>query len=165
MSTMPQDTAPGPRSARRRGRASAHLLSALAGLVLTPVALWALSSGGGRQFARMAEESESGDGAAAALIVGGAALLLVVAALGAVSAAAPLTGGLLWGVVPGLLGIVSPSTVYDALGGLPRWLELGVGTLTLVSLGAVLAVGTLLTGAGLACALLRRRFSPEDGEA
>ncbi|PXY38181.1 hypothetical protein BA062_05565 [Prauserella flavalba] len=141
------------------------MLAALAGLVLTPAGLWALTYGGSRQFARMAENSQSADGQGVALIAGGAVLLLAVALLGVVSAAAPLTGGLLWGVVPGLLGLVSPGTVYDALGALPRWLELGVGTLTWVSLGAVLAVGTLLTGGGLACGLVRRGFSPDDGEA
>ncbi|MFI6027922.1 hypothetical protein [Amycolatopsis magusensis] len=130
-----------------------RVLSGLAGLVLTPIALYLVSEGGLRDQRVTAELLRPGhDTLGLTLLVLGALLLLGVAALAAVSSTGPLLGGLVWGVVPGVLFVVAPVWSYRRLA--------GVGDLGLrlwLSVGALLAVGMLLVGTGVGAAIARRR--------
>jgi len=137
-------------------RATARLLSALCGLVLTPVGLGLGAAGGYRQAQVMAQYSPRVDVLALTLVLAGALVLLGVAALGAWSGTGPLVGGFVWGIVPGAVGMVSARTAIDLLDLLPRG-TLNTGVLTWMFSGALLAIGFLLAGTGLAVRLARRR--------
>ncbi|MGA6163769.1 hypothetical protein [Amycolatopsis magusensis] len=131
-----------------------RVLSGLAGLVLTPIALYLVSEGGLRERRMTMELAGPGhDALGLTLLVLGALLLLGVAALAAVSSTGPLLGGLVWGVVPGVLFVVAPIWSFRRLGGFGG--DLGL-TLWL-SVGALLAVGMLLVGTGIGAAIARRR--------
>ncbi|WP_409183378.1 hypothetical protein F9C11_02740 [Amycolatopsis sp. VS8301801F10] len=138
-------------------RAAARVLSGLSGLVLTPIAIGVLAFGGFRQQAKVAATfAEHGDSLGATLLVIGALLLVGVAALGAWSSAGPVVGGLVWGVLPGVVTLVSPRTGYDLLRLLPGD-EVAAGFGGWLVSGALLGTGFLLVGTGLATTLARRR--------
>ncbi|WP_127128142.1 hypothetical protein [Georgenia sp. SYP-B2076] len=134
----------------------AHLLAVVVGLVLTPVGLLALLHGAAQTVAAL------GDGAGPEPLLGlawallGAALLGAVAAVAAVgSSLALVVGGVVWGVLPGLLGgSVARLLLERAVAGS------GVGVADAVAFpalgGTLLAAGVVLTGAGLAAHLARR---------
>ncbi len=142
---------------RQGGRAVPRVISALAGVLLTPVALGLVIYGGSRLQRIYAQAFTIGDEPLGLfmLIIGGV-LLLGVALLGALSGLGPILGGLLWGVLPGLAGILAPrdilSYVYDVGGR-----EFSVGLVTWMVIGALLGSGFLLVGAGLVGTLTRRR--------
>ncbi|RSM54163.1 hypothetical protein DMH03_35555 [Amycolatopsis sp. WAC 01376] len=134
-----------------------RVLSALGGVLLTPVALGLVIYGGSRLQRMYAQAYTVGeDPLGLVMLIVGGLLLLGVALLGALSGLGPVIGGLVWGVVPGLTTFLGGpsvmSTMYD-LGGR----ELGVGLVTWLVMGALFASGFLLVGAGLAGTLARRR--------
>ncbi|KZB82597.1 hypothetical protein AVL48_09590 [Amycolatopsis regifaucium] len=134
-----------------------RVLSALGGVLLTPVALGMVIYGGSRLQRVFAQAYSVGeDPMGLILLLFGALLLLGVALLGAVSGLGPVIGGLIWGVLPGLAALAGSSDLvglmYD-IGGR----ELGVGLVTWLVMGALLGSGALLVGAGLVGTLTRRR--------
>jgi hypothetical protein len=142
----------------RRSRKGAHLIGALAGLVLTPVAIGFLTYGGYRyqQVSEVGVNIEYDTRALVSLGVG-AAVLLIVAISGALSALGPLLGGLVWGLAPAALFLALPE---DTL----RWIdeapvapvEIELATIGWLALGCFLAVGVSLFGSGIGTALRRR---------
>ncbi|MGV9298400.1 hypothetical protein [Amycolatopsis sp. NPDC003676] len=138
-------------------RAAARVLSGLCGLVLTPIAIGVLAFGGYRQQTQVsATFGEHGDGLGMTLMAVGALLLVGVALLGAWSGAGPVVGGVIWGVLPGVVTLVSPRTGIDLLRLLPGD-ELAAGFGGWLVSGALLGAGFVLVGAGLAATLVRRR--------
>jgi hypothetical protein len=148
-------TAYQPTVAEPRSRAVPRLLSGILGLVLTPVALGLLSYGGLREQNEMAMAVAHRDAQAIALLAGGAILLLVVAALGAWSSTGPLLGGLVWGVLPGVVGLAMPEWDLRLLHALP--FDLMSGAIIWLFSGGLIAAGFLLVGTGLTATLVRRR--------
>ncbi|MFI7118363.1 hypothetical protein [Amycolatopsis sp. NPDC049868] len=145
------------RQPRQSSRAVPRVISGLGGVLLTPVALSVTIYGGTRLQRGFAQAlSFTDDPLGLALLIVGGLLLLGVAFLGALSGLGPVVGGLLWGVLPGLAFLLSPrdfmSLIYD-IG--PR--ELGLGLVTWMAMGALVASGFLLIGAGLVGTLSRRR--------
>ncbi|WP_245633927.1 hypothetical protein [Amycolatopsis jejuensis] len=138
------------------GRAVPRVLSGLCGLVLTPVALGLMGFGGFRQQQVLTTFSTRSDALGIALLVAGAVLLLGVAALGAWSSAGPVTGGLVWCVLPALVALAMPRWGLEILNVLPRG-NMNYGLATWLFSGALLGVGFLLVGTGLAATLARRR--------
>jgi len=139
------------------GRGMPRLLSALGGLVLTPIGLSLLAWGGLRQQQLIqATASPSRDAMSIALIAGGAILLLAVAALGAASASGPILGGLIWGVAPGIATLAVPNWGFKLVNMMPKS-DIAYGIMDFLFIGGLLGVGFLLTGTGLASALIRRR--------
>jgi hypothetical protein len=142
---------------RQGGRAVPRVISALAGVLLTPVALGLVIYGGSRLQRMYAQTYSVGDEPVGLfmLIIGGL-LLLGVALLGVLSGLGPMLGGLVWGVLPGLAGVLGPRDVlrfvYDVGGR-----ELSVGLVTWMVMGALFGSGFLLIGAGLVGTLTRRR--------
>ena len=137
-------------------RTAARLLSAVCGLLLTPVGIGLTAFGGYRQAQVMARFAAGADGLAITLVVVGALVLFGVAALGAFSGTGPAFGGLVWGIVPGVVGMVSTRSGYHLLDLLPRG-DLNTGLLTWMFSGALLGVGFVLVSAGLVGRLARRR--------
>lgn len=142
---------------RQGSRAVPRVISALAGLLLTPVALGLVIYGGSRLQRMFAQAYSVGNEPLGLfLLIFGGLLLLGVALLGALSGLGPMLGGLVWGVLPGLAGVLGPrdvlSVVYD-LGGR----EFSVGLVTWMVMGALFGSGFLLIGAGLVGTLTRRR--------
>ncbi|MCU1432555.1 MAG: hypothetical protein JWP95_1660, partial [Actinotalea sp.] len=137
-----------------------HLLGALLGLLLTPVALLLTGIG----TARLADVAGSGDPLTDALgltlLVVGVLLLAVIVLLGAWSPAVPIVGGLVWGIGLGLAFLVVPEVMADTLeqmsadnvvpGGIEQLAESAQS-------GYLLVTGTLLVAAGIAAARARRR--------
>ncbi|MEV5714129.1 hypothetical protein AB0L41_09540 [Amycolatopsis mediterranei] len=141
----------------RPRRGAAHVVSALGGLVLTPVALGLLSWGGLRQQQLIqATLSTNRDPLGIALLAGGAILLLVVAALGALSAVGPILGGLIYGVLPGVAAMAVPEWGFRLVNLMPKS-DIAYGVMDFLFIGGLLGVGFLLVGSGLANALVRRR--------
>ncbi|MEQ0562886.1 hypothetical protein ABJI51_27730 [Amycolatopsis sp. NEAU-NG30] len=141
----------------RPRRAGAHVVSALGGLVLTPVALGLLSWGGLRQQQLIqATLSTNRDAPGIALLAGGAILLLAVAALGALSASGPILGGLLYGVLPGVAAMAVPEWGFRLVNLMPKS-DIAYGVMDFLFIGGLLGIGFLLVGSGLAGALVRRR--------
>ncbi|WP_233574245.1 hypothetical protein [Amycolatopsis panacis] len=140
-------------------RTGARVLSGLAGLVLTPVALGLLGYGGYRQQNVLSTYAAHSDAVSVVLLVAGALLLLAVATLGAWSSAGPLLGGLLWGVLPGLVTLAMPQWGLELLNLVP-WGQLRFGVATWLFTGALFGCGFLLVGTGLAGSLVRRRREP-----
>ncbi|HET6287225.1 MAG TPA: hypothetical protein VFG15_10765 [Amycolatopsis sp.] len=154
-----QPQAPEPYGAqpRQASRAVPRVLSALGGVLLTPVALGLVIYGGSelqRGFSQYLSVGE--DPLSLFLLALGGVLLLGVALLGALSGIGPVVGGLMWGVLPGLTFLLSPQDVmrltYDVTGA-----SLGTGLVTWLVMGALFASGFLLVGAGLVGTLARRR--------
>jgi hypothetical protein len=141
----------------RPRRGSSHVVSALGGLVLTPVALGLLSWGGLRQQQLIqATLSTNRDSLGIALLAGGAILLLVVAAFGALSAVGPILGGLIYGVLPGVAAMAMPEWGFRLVNLMPKS-DIAYGVMDFLFIGGLLGVGFLLVGSGLANALVRRR--------
>ncbi|PRX43306.1 hypothetical protein B0I33_11639 [Prauserella shujinwangii] len=149
---------PEPFVRHRRGLTGRRGLGAVLGLLLTPVGLGLLADGGVRVTTpslRIAGNSTDWPGLG--MVLGGALVLLAVALLGALSGLGPVLGGLVWGVFPGLYTLFAPDAVFafvfDVLGGN----AVTAGLSSLLAVGAVLAIGGALVGAGLAASLVRRR--------
>lgn len=144
---------------RQDGRAVPRVLSALGGVLLTPVALGLVIYGGTRLQRTFAQAFTVGDDPLSlVLLFLGGLLLLGVALLGSLSGLGPVIGGVVWGVLPGLTFLLGPRDVlsffYD-LGGR----EFGVGLVTWVVMGALFGSGFLLIGSGLVGTITRRRSS------
>ncbi|MER6663293.1 hypothetical protein ABT256_02005 [Amycolatopsis japonica] len=142
---------------RQSSRAVPRVISGLGGFLLTPVALSVTIYGGSRLqqgFSRAYSVSE--DPLGLVLLIVGSLLLLGVAFLGALSGIGPVVGGLLWGVLPGLAFFLSPHDIMGLIYDVGAR-ELGTGLLTWLVMGALVAGGFLLIGAGLVGTLSRRR--------
>ena len=141
----------------RAGRGVRRVLSGAGGLILTPVALGLLAWGGLRQqMLVQATLSTQRDVLSIGLLVGGGILLLSVGLLGALSATGPILGGLVWGVAPGVATIAVPEWGFRLVKYLPQN-DVTYGVTSWLFIGGLLATGFLLTGAGLASRLARRR--------
>ncbi|MFI9456073.1 hypothetical protein [Amycolatopsis sp. NPDC052450] len=154
-----QPQAPEPYAAqpRQASRAVPRVLSAVGGVLLTPVALGLVIYSGSQLQRSLAQFLSVGeDPLSLFLLVLGGVLLVGVALLGALSGIGPIVGGLMWGVLPGLTFLLSPqdimSLTYDVTGA-----SLGTGLVTWLVMGALFASGFLLIGAGLVGTLARRR--------
>ncbi|WP_236004816.1 hypothetical protein [Amycolatopsis pittospori] len=142
---------------KQTSRAVPRVISALGGVLLTPVALGLVIYAGSRLQRMFAQAYTVGDDLLGLfLLLLGGVLLLGVALLGALSGLGPVIGGLMWGVLPGLTVFLSPrdflGLMYDVGGR-----ELGVGVVTWMVMGALMGSGFLLIGAGLVGTLARRR--------
>jgi hypothetical protein len=138
---------------------SRHLLGFLVGAILTPIGLvlTAVGIGGFIAFDTALGAAAPFDVTNLSLMVVGLALLASAALLGMWSPAVPLTGGLAWGVGLGVLYIGWPALVEgwidSAYSTRPGTLDQLVGTL---NNGTWLALGVLLTAAGIATGVGRR---------
>ncbi|MEC3981851.1 hypothetical protein [Amycolatopsis sp. H20-H5] len=153
---QPYAAQPGAPALQRPGRALPRVLSALGGLALTPLGLWLLIYGGGR-LQQSLQLTRGTDVLGIALTIAGGLVLLGVAVLGAVSSLGPILGGLVWGVLPGLLGVLAPLDIYHWVYNVADSRTFTSSLLTLLALGAILGIGMLLVGCGLAAAITRRR--------
>lgn len=142
---------------RQGGRAVSRVISALAGFVLTPIALGLVIYGGSRLQRMFVQDYSAGDEPLGLfLLILGGLLLLGTALLGTLSGLGPILGGLVWGVLPGLASVLATrevlSFVYDVGGR-----ELSMGLATWMVMGALFGAGFLLIGAGLTGTLTRLR--------
>lgn len=143
---------------RRRSRLGAHLFGAMAGLILTPVAIGFLTYGGYR-YQQLTEAGATVDYDTRGLVsLGvGAGVLLIVLLSGALSPLGPLLGGLLWGLAPAALYLALPADTVQWVDGAPvAPVEIEVATIGWLTLACFLAVGVSLFGSGLSSALRRR---------
>lgn len=140
-----------------RSRMGAHVLAVVAGLVLTPVALY-LALYGTEMLLPL-------DGRSDLVGIGPFVLgALLLAALGAVAASGSSlalgVGGLVWGVLPGLVGFPALRPLLD--GSVPAVL---VDPLFRpLASGLVLVAGTALAAGGVACHLARRAGRAQERE-
>ncbi len=149
------DTEETPAEAPRRG--TARLVSALGGLILTPIALALLGWGGLRQQQLIqATLSTNRDPLGIALLAGGAILLLAVGALAAASSIGPILGGIVWGVLPGVATMAMPEWGFKMVNFMPKS-NIAYGVMDWLFIGGLLGVGFLLVGTGLAASLVRRQ--------
>lgn len=154
----PADREPAESEPVGRSHAAARLLGALIGLVLTPIALGLLTYGGFRyqELAAAGGDFEHDTRGLVALIAG-ALVLLIVAWAGALSAAGPMLGGLVWGLLPALLFLVYPEDTLSRVDDIPVVpADTEAGTITWLAVGSFLAVGVVLFGSALSVALRRR---------
>lgn len=136
-----------------------HLLGALLGFLLTPVALLLVGIG----TSRLSDVAGSGDPASDALgltlLVLGAVLLGVIVLLGAWSPLVPLTGGIVWGLGLGIAYLVVPGLMQDTVDPVveDRVLPAVVEQLTESAMsGQLVVTGSLLVAAGIAAGRARR---------
>lgn len=132
-----------------RARRLEHLGSLAVGVLVTPVALVLVAAG----TADLAEASQQGDPVTAGLLLGAGALgtgLLVIVVLAAGwSSFGLLVAGLVYGVAPGVMGLVFPQWRGRAVGGFLE--EVGAalepaaveGLALLTTLGVLLAWGSV----------------------
>ncbi len=153
-------TAP-PRPVPPRSRRGAHILSVLAGLVLTPVGLVALAAGAHGSASALGEAQEPS--AVTLTIIGfGAAMLGIVAVAAAGSTLGPLVGGALYAVAPGIGFVLAPETISAQTESLLEPLRtftgdgLTEGALILGGTGALLLLGLALVLVGVAAHVARR---------
>lgn len=135
-----------------------HLLGALFGLVLGPLAVLVAGLGQSRiVHAYTAPQSAWVDGLGITLVALGAALLIGVVLLGLWTAAVPITGGAVVTAV-GLTFIVIPERAYTET---LRLFRTDANSVTVVNLatqgvsGVVLLLGVLLLTAGIAVSVAR----------
>ncbi|HEU0285495.1 MAG TPA: hypothetical protein VFR22_00535 [Nocardioidaceae bacterium] len=143
---------------RRRSRLGVHLFGAMAGLILTPVAIGFLTYGGYR-YQQLTDAGATVDYDTRGLVsLGvGAGVLLIVLLSGALSPLGPLLGGLLWGLAPAALYLALPADTVQWVDGAPvAPVEIEVATIGWLTLACFLAVGVSLFGSGLSSALRRR---------
>lgn len=144
-----------------RSRLGAHLVSVLAGLVLTPFGLAVLGAGAYASAAAAAAGDEPSAVAVTAL-VGGAVVLGLVAATAAASGLGPLVGGVVFGLAPGLAFVLNPASLTTTTTSLlepaeplaPESVRLGIAELGRT--GQMLLLGLTLVLIGLAGHLARR---------
>ncbi|PFG39243.1 hypothetical protein ATJ97_1741 [Georgenia soli] len=148
---------PGGPPAPPRSRMRAHVLAVVAGLVVTPVALYLALYGIGTMLPLEGPSNLAGAGP----FLLGALLLAALAAVAAWGSSLALgVGGLVWGVLPGLVGL-------PVLGPL-----LGTGTpaalvdplLRPLASGVLLVAGAALAAGGAACHLARRAGRVQERE-
>lgn len=130
--------------------AGRHLLSLVAALVLTPVALILMDHGYVRwsRSIQGLRADTSPDARALAAVIAAAVILLVVALLAKLSPLGPIIAGLVWGAAPWVAVTFFPRDVLRHVTDLPN-LYSGIGD-NVVGYGFVLyaAVTALLVGAG-----------------
>lgn len=143
---------------RERSHAAARLLSALIGLVLTPIALGLLTYGGFRyQEITAADGGFEHDTRGLAALIVGAVVLLIVAWSGALSAVGLMLAGLVWGILPAVLYLVYPEDTLSRIADTPAVpSDTEAGTITWLAVGGFLALGVALVGASLSLATRRR---------
>lgn len=136
-----------------------HLLGALLGLLLTPVALLLVGIGTSRLSDVAGSGNPAGDVLGLTLLVLGAVLLAVIALLGAWSPLVPLTGGVVWGLALGTAYLVVPDLMQDTVDVVlgDRVLPAVVEQVTESAMsGLLVVVGALLLAAGVAAGRARR---------
>jgi hypothetical protein len=132
-----------------RARVVDHLVALAMGLLMTPLALVLISAGS----AEVSDSIARGDAVTPGLLLGTGALgtaLLVAVVLGAGwSSLGLLAGALVWGAVPGAMGLFSPLWLDRAVGGFLAGLGETLdpdsvdGLATLTELGVLLAWGAV----------------------
>lgn len=143
----------------RKPGAGRHLLGALLGLLLTPVALLLVGIGTSRLSDVAGSGNPAGDVLGLTLLVLGAVLLAVIALLGAWSPLVPLTGGVVWGLALGTAYLVVPDLMQDTVDVVlgDRVLPAVVEQVTESAMsGLLVVVGALLLAAGVAAGRARR---------
>lgn len=159
-----------PDSPTRPG-AGRHLVGALLGLAMTPVALLLTGIG----TARLGDVNGAGGGATDALGLGlllvGVALLAALVLLATWSPAVPIAGGLVWALGLAVAYLLLPSLVDSTLGAMTgdQLVPAALEQLTRSAMsGHLLITGTLLVAAGIAAGQSRhqgRRFAQETAAA
>lgn len=136
-----------------------HLLAALLGLLLTPVALLLVGVGIAR-LGDIAGTNDMGtDALGMSLLIVGAVLLAALALLGLWSAVLPITGGVVWGLGLGIAYLAVPWAMEDLAESMTSdgRVPAAVDQLAEVAMsGYVVVIGALLVAAGVATALARR---------
>lgn len=140
-----------------RSRMRAHVLAVVAGLVVTPVALYLTLYGIGTMLPLEGPSDLAGAGP----FLLGALLLAALAAVAAWGSSLALgVGGLVWGVLPGLVGLPvlrpvlgpgTPAVLVDPL-------------LRPLASGLLLVAGAALVAGGAACHLARRAGRVQERE-
>lgn len=134
-----------------------HLFSAFFCLALTPVGIAAMTYGTERYWQlTLGQAGAERDFRGLTAIGAGACILLIVAWLGALSPAGPLLSGLIWGLLPAGIYLAYPGDTTREVSDLPILPDVALsGAVTWLEHAALLMVGALLVGAGLAA--MRRR--------
>lgn len=140
-----------------------HLLGILLGLLVTPIGLALLASGAGRlaETARAATEPGGApDLIGIVLLLLGVVVLVTIALLGTWSPALPITGGLAWALIPGLVLLVAPWLLTDLIASLPQQTQMSsteAATALATVNGYLVVTGALLVAAGVEAARGRRK--------
>jgi hypothetical protein len=149
--------APAPFESEPGLHAGRHILCAIVGLIVAPVAIGLLAYGGARYQDVVIKPAIEYDLRGVAALGGGAFLLLLVACSGALSPLGPLLSGLVWGVAPAVFFLVAPEDTVDRIGDIPQMTDrIEAGLFAWATFGGFLAVGVALFGAGFTAAMRRR---------
>lgn len=139
--------------------AGSHVLGALVGLLLGPLAAGLALLGQSRILVVQAPEWDgSVESAGIALVLVGAVLLLVTALLGRWTAAVPITAGSVL-TATGLVGLVAPTSTHEqvvAWVSSQEWRPTVEQTVVAATSGTLVLLGVLLLGAGVATIRSRR---------
>jgi len=135
-----------------------HLFGSLIGLLITPIGLVFAAWGGQLTLQTPSQIEPNVDWFGFGLIVLGALILGAVALLGCWSPAAPITGGLVWGLLLGSVYLIVPQLAWDTTASLfgaspPAFVR---DLVTSGTSGLLLLVGVILIGSGIAAGLARR---------
>lgn len=126
-----------------RSRLVAHVIAAAAGLLATPVALGLLATEIGRLRNDLAPSHTLVDLLLGAAGVGALVLAGVVLAAGW-SSFGLAAGGTLWGVVPGMLGVLDPASTEGGPAAVLTWVGEMAGPSALLGVELLATRGTLL---------------------
>jgi hypothetical protein len=153
---VPPPIAPPPAHSEPGLHLARHLSCLLVALILTPAGIGLLAYGGNRYLRSFAGPEFEHDTRGLAALIGGGVVLLIVASLGAWSPAGPLVSGLVYGVAPAAIFLAVPEDAIDWVMDAPV-VPTGVenGTLSLLAVGAFIAIGGTLIGSGFGAALRR----------
>lgn len=153
------------RASEQPGR---RLVSGIIGFLGTPVALGMMMYGSRSLLVRQQTMRGGTDEPLdLVLVLVGALLLFGVAAMSTMSGVGPILGGLFWGVLPGVLMFFAPAAplaLYDFSYGLLGQ-EVQFAALSWTWMGATVAVGVLLAGAGTAAHLVRGKAARRPAQA
>lgn len=142
--------APGGPPEPPRTRRLDHLVALSLGLLVTPFAVMLLASGS----AELAAAAAAGDAATPALLLGsgalGTLLLLTVVLASGWSSLGLLVAGVLWGLAPGLLGLVFPSFQTRGMGRILNELGTAIEPGSIAGLRALTTLGVLLAWGAVA---------------
>ncbi|MBH0779301.1 hypothetical protein [Nocardia bovistercoris] len=145
-----------PPAPARGGGVARNFFGTFLALVLTPIGITLVALGA--EATGRWEGYQTSDRLGPNLqLIGGAFLLLLVAALAAMSPVGTMLAGLLWGLIPGIAGLLLPDDTAEFLTDLsvlPRDTRIALSMWAIG--GGLFVVGALLFGAGLAAGLRRR---------
>jgi hypothetical protein len=153
----PPRVAPSPIETEPGLHAGRHILCAIVGLIVVPVAIGLIGYGGARYQDVVLKPAIEYDLRGVAALAGGAFLLLLVACSGALSPLGPLLSGLVWGVAPAVFFLVAPEDTTERIGDIPQMTDrIEAGLIFWATFGGFLAVGVVMFGAGFTAAMRRR---------